>query len=185
MDINTQYLDEGPLDDGSERWASIDEMYAVSDHGRVWAAYVPQNQTWDGMELMVLNGRPGILKKFFLDRYGYQQVMLRERKMLVHRLVALSFIANPMSYPMVLHQDGNPTHNWFRNLRWGNARMNTRDAQTHGTYRNGTGRIPKQDLYSVDLLYEMVDRGLPNKKIARMFGIAPSTVRYRVKNRPQ
>lgn len=182
LEIDTTDLDEGPDDQGQERWCHLDDMYAISDYGRLWANFFPETVAWDHIELLTLNGRLGVIKRQFTDRDRYLHVGIRDKKVLVHRLVALAFVANPMAYPFVLHNDGNPRHNHFRNLRWGNAKMNTLDAQKHGTYRNPGGRKSGES-YDVNHLYALVDQGTPNKQIARLLGIAPSTVRYRIRIR--
>lgn len=53
---------------------------------------------------------------------GYMRVMLSKeginKRYLVHRLVAESYIPNPDSKPCVNHIDNDPTNNNFENLEW-------------------------------------------------------------------
>lgn len=181
--LDTQDLWDGPGDRGQERWTPIDQFYSISDYGRVWASYTPRNQTWDNLELLTLDGRQGMIKHTYPDKDGYLNVGLRTKRVAVHRLVALHWIANPLDLPFVLHCDGNPRNNHFRNLRWGTPRMNTLDSQKHGTFRNGSDRPSNKGSYDVELLYRLVDQGVPIKQIARRLGIFPSSVRYRIKTR--
>lgn len=72
------------------------------------------------------NGRPdnrkGKVLKPKVDRYGYEAVTLSkngERKTyLVHRLVAMAFIDNPLQKETVNHIDGNKLNNSVENLEW-------------------------------------------------------------------
>lgn len=57
-----------------------------------------------------------------LDSYGYQMVMLCkdkvQRNFLVHRLVAIEFIENPLNYECINHKDENKLNNNVDNLEW-------------------------------------------------------------------
>lgn len=53
---------------------------------------------------------------------GYMVVNLKNngksKQFLVHRLIALHFIDNPMNLPEINHKDGNKCNNDFSNLEW-------------------------------------------------------------------
>lgn len=55
-------------------------------------------------------------------RHGYLQVKFSingvKEQPLVHRLVAKTFIPNPLELPQVNHKDGNPSNNVVSNLEW-------------------------------------------------------------------
>ena len=55
-------------------------------------------------------------------RNGYQMVKLTVNKIkkdyLVHRLVALTFLDNPLNLPQVNHKDKNKLNNSVDNLEW-------------------------------------------------------------------
>ena len=57
-----------------------------------------------------------------VNNYGYKWVELSngiERKqLLIHRLVALAFIDNPLNYPIINHKDENPLNCTADNLEW-------------------------------------------------------------------
>jgi hypothetical protein len=59
-----------------------------------------------------------------VDFTGYPCVMLNNKPIRVHRLLATCFIANPNNYPWIDHIDRNKTNNDLSNLRWANASMN-------------------------------------------------------------
>ncbi len=62
----------------------------------------------------------------------YWSVSLHCKSYLVHRLVAQTFIPNPMNYPEVDHIDGNKSNNHVSNLRWVDRSTNMKNAYTNG-----------------------------------------------------
>lgn len=68
---------------------------------------------------------------------GYQYVKLKDiagqfHLPSVHRLVALTYIANPTGLPYVCHKDDIKTHNDVSNLFWGTPADNTHDMIAKG-----------------------------------------------------
>ncbi|MBQ4031321.1 MAG: HNH endonuclease [Bacilli bacterium] len=57
-----------------------------------------------------------------IKKYGYRQVILvkkgKVKYMNVHRLVAQTFIPNPLNKPQINHIDGNKLNNCVNNLEW-------------------------------------------------------------------
>lgn len=47
---------------------------------------------------------------------------------LVHRIIAKTFIQNPNNYPIVNHKDGNGSNNCVDNLEWCNKEYNIKHA---------------------------------------------------------
>ena len=66
--------------------------------------------------------RKGTILKPKVDRYGYEVVTLsnncKRKSYLVHRLVAMAFIDNPLQKETVNHIDGNKLNNNVENLEW-------------------------------------------------------------------
>lgn len=114
----------------NETWRPIPGFphYLASDHGRIRSVDRPYH--------------PGrVLKQHSVtwgSESGYRQVVLRENyaghTMKVHRLVALAFLPNPDSKPMVRHLDGNPENNHVENLAWGDHVENMADMVGHGRH---------------------------------------------------
>ena len=80
-----------------------------------------------------------------IQNSGYLYVTLcinnKAKNMLVHRLVALTFIPNPEKYEFVNHKDGNKKNNHVDNLEWCTNAYNIRHA-----YKNGLRKITKKHL---------------------------------------
>lgn len=63
------------------------------------------------------------------DKTGYYRVHLRrdgrDKRLSVHRLVAMAFVENPNMYKYVNHKDENKTNNNASNLEWCTLKYNT------------------------------------------------------------
>lgn len=101
-----------------EVWKDIkgyEDLYQVSNLGNVKS--LNYNNT----------GKSKLLKLCF-DKYGYLQVGLCKNKKhkiyRVHRLVAITFIPNPMNYPVVNHIDEIKENNNVENLEWCTVKYN-------------------------------------------------------------
>jgi hypothetical protein len=98
-----------------EAWVAIAEFpsYSVSNRGRVKR-----------------NGR--ILRQDI--RHGYKYVTLygngKRRRVSVSRLVALTFLPNPLLLPEVNHNSGNKADNRVSNLSWMTQEDNRRHAHS-------------------------------------------------------
>ena len=94
------------------------ENYKISEDGIVYSCYTDS------------------VKKTSLHRQGYFLIGLyndkKERKLLVHRLVALTYLENPNGYKYVNHKDGNKINNNVNNLEWVTSSENQKHA-----YKNG------------------------------------------------
>lgn len=78
---------------------------------------------------------------------GYKMVYLNGKGMLVHRLVAMTFIPNPENKPEVNHKDRNHSNNHLNNLEWVTKRENTDHALNNrwdpGASRRGKTNSPE------------------------------------------
>lgn len=101
-----------------EIWKDIEGFegkYMISNQGRVKC-------------LKPRGGTHAIILKERYDGHGYPQACLwlrgKPKYISVHRLVALTFIPNPHSYPEINHKDENPKNNRAENLEWCTRRYN-------------------------------------------------------------
>lgn len=86
--------------------------YHVTRDGKVYSCLIQGGSSKRG---------PWELRYTAITKTGHEQIRLRTptgfRSKGVHRLVALAYIPNPNSYPIVRHLDDIGTHNTVNNLR--------------------------------------------------------------------
>lgn len=75
--------------------------------------------------------------KTVTNEYGYSKLTFtvapnRKKTLLVHRLVAMTYISNPLNLPQINHRDGIKSNNDVRNLEWVSAKQNTQHALNNG-----------------------------------------------------
>lgn len=105
--------------DELENWFNIPEYenYQASTNGRI------------------RNNRGKILKPSKNNK-GYYLVVLNGKSLLVHRLVAKTFIPNPNDYKVVNHINGIKTDNRFENLEYTTQQDNCKKAWEKGLCEN-------------------------------------------------
>lgn len=98
----------------------------------------------------VRNAATGYILKPRLDKDGYLRISLKDengklKTRFIHRLVAITFIPNPLNKPQVNHKDFNRQNPSVDNLEWTTAKENTqwswlynREAQ----YKSNVGGWP-------------------------------------------
>jgi hypothetical protein len=85
-----------------EEWKKIEgfENYSASTFGRI------------------RNDKTGTIRKLQTYTKGYYSVRINGKNLLVHRLIAKTFIENPDRKPVVDHINGDRQDNRTENLRW-------------------------------------------------------------------
>lgn len=78
----------------------------------------------------------GLILKGDTNNAGYHRIRLfsisSKERVFVHRLVAQTFIPNPLNLPCVNHKDGNKKNNRVDNLEWTNYPDNIKHAYSTG-----------------------------------------------------
>jgi len=162
-----------------EKWQNIKDyegLYQVSTLGRVKS--LGRRTRWGFIH------RDLILKPN-LDNYGYAYVNLyngtKRKSIKVHRLVAITFIANPHNKPQVNHKDGIKIKNEVTNLEWATQIENITHRQTvlNIHYRG-------DDVNTAKLIEKSVLHIRNSKKslcqLAEKYHVCKSTI-HRIKNR--
>lgn len=109
-----------------EIWKNINgfEEYEISNYGRVRSIYSSHRKILNPAN----NGR------------GYLTVCLyknkRQKRMSLHRLVAIHFLPNFYNKPDVNHKDGNKSNNFLYNLEWVTPKENIQHGFKLGLFDN-------------------------------------------------
>lgn len=100
----------------NEEWVRIDKYpdYLINKKGDVF---------YQGGRGKKRYRKPLMVSKTLL-KIGYYAVSINGKKVLLHRLLAETFIPNPENKPEIDHIDGNPTNNKLDNLRWATHKEN-------------------------------------------------------------
>jgi hypothetical protein len=111
---------------------------------------------------------------------GYLRVTLSknniQKRKLVHRLVAESFIENSELKPCVNHIDGNKLNNYIENLEWCTYSENEKHSHVYlGKITNGIKcrKLLPKDIPNIKKLYSS---GIFQKDIALIYNVSASTI---------
>lgn len=155
-----------------EIWKDVvgyEGLYEVSNLGRVRSLnYLRTGQT-------------RILKSH-MDRKGYLGVALckngKATYKLVHRLVAMAFIPNPMNFPMINHKDENPLNNVVfldesgaliperSNLEWCTAKYNS----NYGTITERIAKALSKKVHQFDHQGNLIKEWTSIHEVSRQTG---------------
>ena len=80
------------------------------------------------------------IKQYIHKTKGYIFVSLNNSSVLLHRVIAKTFIPNPNNYPEVNHIDGNKLNNDISNLEWCTAKQNTQHAVDNNLRKTPKGK---------------------------------------------
>ena len=129
----------------------------IMDENIIWKEFQDNKKYLVSNTGLVKHKRLNRIMKGF-NRNGYRQVTLNRENMtrqpmLIHRLVALTFIPNPENKPYVDHIDGGRRNNHVDNLRWATPKENSNNEKTKEKLRELGEVILQLDLKN-NILFE-------------------------------
>jgi len=138
--------------------------------------------TYDGRYMITKDGR---IKSKFKElkqvkrKDGYKRISLtkngKRKNYLVHRVIAMTFIPNSIRKKEVNHKDGNKRNNHVSNLEWCTREENIRHASSKGLMCCGEDRKNSRLTWKEVLLIRKM-LSIPNRKLASLFGVSPTTI---------
>ena len=143
----------------------MQDRYAISTQGRIFDLKNHKYLNWSD------NGAG--YKIVGLQRKDKSNVAIRY----VHRLVALTFIENPLNLPQVAHGDHDRSNNNLWNLKWSNQKDNTAEGIEAGRInakkRPNTKKLTKAQICEIALLSS---QGKGVNEIAVMLDFSRTTI---------
>jgi hypothetical protein len=115
--------------DMQEIWKDIPgfESYQASSHGRIRSKARTSTGRSRSGNAFIRHIEGGPIKPR-LSNAGYLRCMIERKTVLVHRIIAATFVENPSSLPCVNHIDGDKNNNSAANLEWCTHQFNTEHA---------------------------------------------------------
>lgn len=128
------------------------------------------------------------LKKTLHKRDGYFYYTLfigngKNKKVKIHRLIALHYLPNPNNHPCINHIDGNKKNNSIKNLEWCTHSHNNKHAYDIGLkskerpdiagVKNFNSKFSERDLLEIR---KLLDSGAKVSDIANKFGVNITTI---------
>jgi hypothetical protein len=166
-----------------ETWKDIDgaKSYAISNFGRIKRL---EHKVWCELNNSFSTYSETLLKPNNKNRKGYNRIKVyyldgTQKMCSIHRLVAEAFIENPLNLPQVNHKDGKKLNNVWTNLEWVTQSQNIRHSiDILGEIKGKTGEscnFNKLKEETVKTLPELLKK-YTKRKIARLWGVAPTTI---------
>lgn len=129
------------------------------------------------------------IKKASVTKNGYNYVALwknnKHKHMLLHRLIAIAFIPNPLKKSQVNHKDGNKLNNALENLEWVTHQENGVHAYKTGLTRKPPGNNKRGTEVHSAVLNELSVLEIRNKfdsgrytqkELGNMYGVTRSGI---------
>ena len=165
----------------AEEWKDIqgyEGKYQVSTLGRVKSLariiYKGHYQAFYSEKIMIA----------YLEKNGYLSTRLydgnnKNKKILIHRIVAQAFLSNPEKKAQVNHKNGDKTNNRIENLEWATCKENINHAIQIGIINNkgennAKAKLTDKDASEVKRLY--LKENMKQRDIAKIFNISQTTV---------
>ncbi len=157
-----------------EKWKSIqlfEGKYEVSDMGNVRGWYYGGKKRKE----------PRLKKPQLNKQTGYYYVILQDGELLksytINRLVLTVFKGAKPSTMDARHKDGDKSHNWLSNLKWGTRKQNEADKKRHGRTavgeKNGLSKVKETEVLEMRRLHKS---GESTYSISKIFNCSQQNV---------
>lgn len=149
-----------------ENWKDIigfEGLYQISDLGNVRSI------------------RKNIIMKPKQDEQGYYRITLKNKLYLIHRLVGIHFIPNPLNKRTINHLNGVKTDNTINNLEWATDAENIKHAVDTGLINQKGSKNANSRLSESDIIY-IRESTLTPTKLAGIFGIHRTYI-HKIRNK--
>jgi len=164
-----------------EIWKSVigfEEGYEISNFGRLKSKKRLVDYGWKQCI------RPSKILSFRKGKYGYLYTVISINKIRktvkAHRLVAITFLPNPLNLPDINHKDGNKSNNYLSNLEWCNKSHNIKHAYKLGLKKSKKGQdshLSKINKNIVDIIrFEYRNKKYSQNKLAIKYNISQSQI---------
>ncbi len=163
-----------------EIWKNIknyEGLYQISNLGRVKSLERKVKHSRANIGYYIKKEK--ILKNNILDS-GYYYICFCENNIKKHfrlsRVIASTFILNPLNKPEVNHKDGDKSNNRADNLEWVTGEENKRHAVENGLVargeRNWNAKLREKDVK----LIRIIGNYLSQKELTELFKVAQVTI---------
>lgn len=157
-----------------ERWRPAPGIphYEISDHGNLRRADAGKG------------ARAGHVIKGWVKPSGHRTFSIRREGKTINvrasRLVAIAFIGSPpFDGAEVCHRDGQPSHDYWRNLRWGTSASNKADMVKHGTWlwgeKHANARLTAEQVKQIRARY-VRGKSPTQRELAEEYGVGQVTI---------
>lgn len=156
-----------------EIWRDVigyEGFYQVSNYGRIKS----------------FKGKTERLLTVDTKNHAYAKVLLSKngcgKTLLVHRIVAKTFIPNPENKPEVNHKNGNKYDNRVENLEWMTCSENTKHAFDTGLAKvlrgtnNGNSKLTSEQITEIRTTYIRGDKNFGIRSLAKKFNVSEHTI---------
>ena len=168
-----------------EKWrqaVGFSDRYYVSNKGRIFTTSAHNKK--DNPTIM----RPARSFNKRTNSFEYYKTVMDGRTVVVHRVVAQTWIPNPASKPFINHKNGDKVDNRVENLEWCSASENTLHAYRTGLEKKQLG----EKHHATHLTNEQVkqfkwewanERKMTRKEYAKELGVSEATIKDIIRGR--
>jgi HNH endonuclease len=157
--------------------AGFEGVYAVTEEGLIWS----YPKTWIGNNGSHQHHDGKFLKPFKRGDKNKQYfiVELKDKPFLVHRLIAETFIPNPLNLPYINHRDLNRFNNHKDNLEWCTQEENIQHAEMNGAMKHFYGENHgnhKLKTFEINEIRELRASGYTLKQLSERYNTSKSNI---------